>query len=384
MWIIPILGVILVTRKLIEMHKLTVLLMLLTAFSYQTTFSQTPPLLTSQITYDNTLGYSVVANIETAFNDSRRSEEMQFCLAPNSITDLTLPTQTVWDNMSSDQKFLYLVNAERTSRAGLDYCLGEGPVAGLPFTGVEANIDALAQAHADSLIAVQSTSQTNQSYAIDADPNIGGAGCNFFKGTQPDCCHTFIPFAGASYSSTSFAMPSPPSTIITVGLEVRSVHAWVYGFGSTNNLRNMIMLQDIRPGNTPADPCGFVNDYGDLTDEGFIGIGVAGGVPDPNTTTKTHVDLVIFMHFDPVSQSIGCNYDCTTCVTCPSTIVENSIPIPNTLYQASNWIKSAGAVQNPTSVDMQADNFVELDPLFEVVNGAMFHAYIDGCYFTIN
>jgi len=373
------------------MHNLLLsLVVLFIALPFQKNYSQTPAVLSSAILYDSDpsmanqqFGYTNVVDIEGAFNNARRAEEMQFCLAANSITDIVLPAQVTWDSMNSDEKFLFLLNAERTTRAGLDYCLGDGPVSGLAFTGVESNIDAIAQAHADFLIANQSTQALSQASTIDQDPNIGGSGCNLFKGVQPDCCHTFLPFSVGSLNFTSNSTPADPSTLLTVGIEVRSVYFWIYGNGGTGNSRNMVLLQDIRPGNTSADPCGFVNDYGDAQDEGFIGIGIASGVPHPSTN-RTHVDLVILSYFDPISQSIGCNYDCTSCGNCPTILTNNSIPIPNGHYQADIWVKSAGTIQSASTVSMSANDFVELNPLFEVNSGAEFHAYIDGCYFTIN
>lgn len=369
------------------MHKLLILSMLFVAWSFQSAFSQTPAALNTSISY-GPLGYTDVDDIQTAFNNARRSEEAQFCLANNSIADLLMPNQATWDNMSSDERFLFLMNAERTARGGLNYCQGVGPVLGLAFTGVESSIDAIAQAHADFLIATQSTGIQSQALVIDQDPNIGGSGCNTFKGIQPDCCHTFLPNSVGSGIFSSNATPADPSTIVTVGIEVQTVFFWVYGNNNNSGSdpggsRNMVLLQDIKPGNTATDPCGFVNDYGDIEDEGFIGIGIAAGVPDP-ASGSSHIDLVILSFFDPISQTYGCNYDCTTCGTCPTTLVENAIPIQEGNYQALDWVRSAGTVQSPSVVAMTANNFVQLNPQFEVLKGAMFHAYIDGCYYTLN
>lgn len=94
--------------------------------------------------------WTTVANIENTFNQARRQEEMLLNLCPNSIRNLNLPSQATWDAFSADQKALIILNDERTARAGIDY--GNGPVKGLPFNGIEANIDAAAQTWAQFLL----------------------------------------------------------------------------------------------------------------------------------------------------------------------------------------------------------------------------------------
>lgn len=87
--------------------------------------------------------WSTVVTIENSFNSSRRQEEMQLGLPANSIMNLDLPGQATWNAYSVDQKALYIMNDERTARAGINY--GTGPVKGLPFNGIEAKIDNVAQ-----------------------------------------------------------------------------------------------------------------------------------------------------------------------------------------------------------------------------------------------
>lgn len=371
------------------MQKLFFLTGLLCLFFCSNFHAQTPAILNSTIGYDsdpslfgNQSGYLTVSDVEAAFNNARRREELQFCLPSNSITNLNMPNQSTWNGMTSDERFLFLINEERKARAGLNYCLGDGPVTGLPFTGVEANIDNIAQAHAEQLIATQSTNSISQQNNIDANPNIGGSGCNTFKGIQPNCCHSFVPYSVYRIYFTSDDTPANPSTITTPGLEVRSVYFLVYGNGSVGNGRKMILTQSIEPGGSSSNPCGFVDDYGDSGDEGFIGIGVAGGVPNPSLN-RSHIDMVILSYFDPVPQSINCNYTCTTCDPCVANLTENSNPIQSGSYQASNSINSAGTVAGSNAVAMAANNFISLNASFEVKNGGVFQAYIDGCYFSL-
>lgn len=330
----------------------------------------------------NQTGYLNVNEIQAAFNHARRMEESQFCLPTNSILNLNMPSQSIWDNMNSDQRFLFLTNAERTARAGLNYCEGEGPVSGLAFTGVEANVDQIAQTHAELLINTQSIDYSSQASNIDENSNIGGSACNGSKGFNPNCCHTFVPYSVYRIYFTSMDTPANPSTITTPGIEARSVYYCVYGNGSLGNGRKMLLLQDIQPGGTASNPCGFNDDYGDDGEEGFLGVGIAGGVPHPSFN-RTHIDIVILSYFDPVPEVNECNYDCTTCVPCLSALSENSNPIPTGSYKAINSIQSAGVVNEIGTVNYQAGNQIELKPSFEVMTGGNFHAIIESCYFSL-
>jgi len=234
------------------MQKLILLVIGISVSCTVISYCQTPAILNSNITYDSNPvmagiqdGYLDVLDIQNAFNHARRIEENQFCLSTNSISNLIMPSQSIWDNMDLDERFLFLINEERKSRSGLNYCLGEGPVSGLPFTGVETNIDDIAQAHAELLINTQSTTPMSQATNIDNNPNIGGLGCDDFKYFRPNCCHTYVPYSVYRIYFTSMDMPADPSTITTPGLVVRTVYFLVYGNGSAGNGRKMILMQDI-------------------------------------------------------------------------------------------------------------------------------------------
>lgn len=350
--------------------------------------AQSPPILIEDIPFDTDTmtsvpdgSFGIVADIELGYNLARRFEESQFCLGVNTIANLVMPSQAEWDSYTSDEKVLFLINDERIARAGLDYCNGEGPVSGVPFTGVEINIDNIAQIHADSLIASQSTTLQSQATEIDQDANIGGTGCVNFKGVLDNCCHTFIPRSVSGFSIANNSNPPNPDTVTTVGFEALGVYFLIYGNGSST-AREAPLLQDIELGGMATSPCGYTNDYGSVNDEGFIGVGIGSGVPNP-TTNRTHVDILVITYFDPISQDFGCNYNCITCDNCPVDLVEDSVPILPGVYEASNSLESAGAVQLNT-VEMIAGNFIQLNSNFEVIQGAVYHARIDNCFFSLN
>jgi len=120
--------------------KFTFCLLIFLLFSFfQHSWGQTPGNLNSDVTV--TPNWSSVTNIENSFNMARREEETQLGLGVNSIQNLDIPDAN-WNTWTDDQKALYILNDERTSRAGINY--GAGPVKGLPFNGIELAIDNVA------------------------------------------------------------------------------------------------------------------------------------------------------------------------------------------------------------------------------------------------
>ena len=66
-------------------------------------------------------GFTSIDAIETSFNNARRAEEIQLGLAPNTMPDLILPRQEVWDEFTPEMKMLFLINDEKLSRNGISY-----------------------------------------------------------------------------------------------------------------------------------------------------------------------------------------------------------------------------------------------------------------------
>lgn len=363
------------------MHKLLILpLALFAIFS----FAQSPPELFNLIPYDsnptiagNQFDRLSIAGIAAGFDNGRRNEELQFLIPPNTLGNLIMPSQAVWDAMSTDEKVLFLVNEERTARHGIDYNDGRGPVKGYPVTGIESNLDNLAQTLAANF------SISGFSDVLDIDPELGGTGCVNNDSPVLDCCHELL--VASQPSTPSSILPSSvkgyiiSSSVGTIssGIEVRVVYEFIYDDAD----RLFILMQDEDLNPMTSSAYGYDDNYGELGDEGFMGVGLSIGVPPGGTAHSTYM-VVAFL--DPVPATAGCNYDCTTCGTCPLTLTENGVPIQEGNYQAADWIKTAGRIQNPSVVNMNANNFIELNTQFEVVDGAMFHAFIDGCYFTYN
>lgn len=363
------------------MHISNYLTLLFTLFSYFL-FAQSPPELTSLIDYDsnptvtgNQFDRLSVDGIAAGFDNGRRNEEVQFSIPANELGNLIMPTQADWDAMSTNEKVLFLVNEERTARAGVDYNDGQGPVKGLPITGIEANIDGIAQA------ASANFSISGISGILDMNPILGGTGCMNNDSPVMDCCHELL--SPAQPSTPTGVLPSPakgysiPSPVGTIspGIEVRVVYDHIYR--SFTRLFILIQDEDLNP--MTSSGYGLDDNYGLPGDEGFMGVGLSIGIPPGGTQHSTYV---VIMLIDPISDLAGCTYNCISCEPCGNTLIENNSPIPDGLYQTSNLIHTAGTVPVGGDVTMKAFNYVSMNPNFEVQNGGVFHAYSSDCFYT--
>lgn len=248
--------------------------------------AQSPPDLDTDIAWSG--GYATVSDIATAFNAGRRGEETQKSLTTNILGNLTMPSQVTWDAMSINEKGLYLVNAERTARAGVNY--GGTVVKGLPLEGVNAEITTTSQSYADYLISVNQFSHN----ATPAHP-LGSGPFDRVDNTIPSNCREFISYAEnlAAFwtSGSSNALPVE-----------RAIYGWIYEDASSSwGHRRAALVQDYIIGGTSGDTSGFDDNYGATGSEGFIGFGIANGAsynpfsfPGMNMGT-----VVVMMIFDP-------------------------------------------------------------------------------------
>ncbi len=348
--------------------------------------AQSPPELISAIAYDsdptmpnNQFNRVDVADIAAGFDNGRRQEEDQFGINGNPLGNINMPTQAVWDSYTPAEKILHLLNEERTARAGVNYLDGNGPVKGLPLTGIEQNVSNVAQSFAPTF------SISGYTNFVDMNPVLGGSGCMNNDMPIMDCCHELLsPNQLTSSANTLVSAVRAYQITFDIsngvpfpGIEVRAIYDFIYRFN--NRLIVLIQDEDLNP--TTSSQFGMNDNYGTFGDEGFLGVGLYNG-PSPRGAGLDSTYLVVSL-LDPVPQIMGCNYNCTSCGSCPVTLTENSNPIPNDAYQASNWVRSAGTVQSGL-VNMQAENFVEVLSNFEVDQGATYHAFIADCFFTMN
>ncbi len=245
-------------------------------------------------------GYGGVDDISAAFNYARRQEELQLGFVTNTLPDLVMPSQTVWDGLSDDAKALYLINDERTARAGI-----EAGVLGLPLAGIEQNIDGLAEYYAQFLHDNDTTGHDADGSGgpfvrIDDDPEIGNA----------KNCHEFLPRSEnlAYFATTGDNIPLP--------LE-RSIYGFIYDDASSGwGHREAVLLQDVALNSYSS----FTNNNGSVGHEGFLGvhhISSADYAPFP-TFPSNFGSVVVMEIFDPVSDAIALTRECNYIVTLES------------------------------------------------------------------
>lgn len=253
-----------------------------------------PPNIVTDIEWS--AGYTGVSDIMAAFNNARRNEEMQLGLTHNALGELTLPTQTVWNGMSDDAKALYLINAERTARAGM-----QPSVLGLPLAGIETKIDNLARDYAQLL---HDNSWTGH-HRPSNNSTIDGPFIRIENGLGSNC-REFMAYAeNLAYFGSSATIPLPVE---------RSIYAWIYDDASSSwGHREAVLLQDT-PLDNPSQTWGFKNNHGASAHEGFLGIHhISSTSYKPFGNSYTYGSVVVMKIFDPVSDaSVGsCGYNVT-------------------------------------------------------------------------
>lgn len=303
--------------------------MLLALSVMSTAWALSPPNPTVNIPWDedpNTPGSQStlqgIGAIQSAFDNARRFEEQQWDLAANSLGNLTLPSQADWDATTESEKALFLVNAERVARAGIDY--GDGPLLGLPLEAVESHLNQLAEAYAQYMIENDFWSHdvppsvtappfagTNSFSRIAAHPVIGDSG-----GSNGGDCSPFLPYA--ENLSISASSSTAPIKMITE----RAVYGFIYNDGgSAWGHRKAMLIQDT----TLTGGSGINNDRGPASSEGYMGLGIAGRTDGSFTyfdpTRFPNQQVLVWLIVDP-SPDPACNYG-----------VSHSKPLPDNTWQ---------------------------------------------------
>jgi len=301
-------------RKYMPLNPLFIFFMMATFSSYL--WANSPPNISSDIPWtdtagndvDNTAAYAGVTDIMFAFNHARREEEKQLNLAVGSIVDLVLPIQTVWNGMSDDEKMLYLLNDERVSRTGI-----VSGVKGLPFAGVEASIDLIAENYANLLHDTDKTDHHQPSGEVSID--------NPFKRIDQDSvigssCHEFVSYGENLAFFVAYLSSGTPSVPLAIE---RSLYQWIYVNSASNWVhREMVLLQDTTlSGSTGTS--GFNNNNGAANHEGLIGVHRVGSTAYTPLSIPAGFNnygvIVVFTFFDPVSNAEVNRQNCLYNVT---------------------------------------------------------------------
>ncbi len=327
--------------------------------------AQSPPDLGIKLEWS--AGYNGMADVETAFNQARRAEEDRFGLPNGILGDLSLPDG--FENWTAPEKVLYLVNAERICRGGVDYD-GSGhlpPVMGKPLSAIENHLSAIAQDHADWLVANNRFSHTGANGKssfdrVDDDPVLGS-------------CHEFMSYGENLYIAGNSASSNPL-------VAERAVFSWIY---SSDGHRRGCLIQS----SNQYWATGYYDNQGESGEEGFIGVATAGannGNYNPfNWGFVDRADVIVFMFIDPVDQA-SCGYELTYLPgndtpprsDCPDVLTDvqwtqNVDQQEAITVLSESYIETAGGVQIMGKWDAAAQDGVVLRPGFHALPGSDVH-----------
>ena len=281
---------------------LGVVILLILAFtcSARLAFADSPPNLTTDIEWDensNTAGdqqtYSGVAAIEAAFNNARRQEEQQLGLTNGALGNLSLPAQADWNTYTNNQKGLFITNAERVARNGV-----QTNVIGKPLSGIENSLRTIAQTYAQLLVDNNTSGHNANGSPFDRLDAVFGDPI-----TNPStACREFMARGENIASFWSFGGTSIPLPI------ERAIYGWIYAdAGSSWGHREAALLQDITLDN---NPWGYHDNVGANGNEGYIGFGyVSDPSYDPFSFGGVTAAAVVVMNIIDPSPNVGCTYN---------------------------------------------------------------------------
>lgn len=250
-----------------QRHQLLALFLLSILFYLAQPAAQadSPPTIVTDIEWDedpNTAGnqrtFASVTVIEAAYNHAHRQEEIQLGLTTGALGNLDLPPDAEWASLTLNQKALILINAERRARADL-----APNVVGLPLSGVDSRLQAIAQHYADHLV------QTNTSGHLQDGSPIDRINAQFGDPTTAPttACREFLPYSEALASF--WASSAGPLTAVIE----QAVYNWLYRDSSSQwGHRATLLIQDTQSGDQGI---GYHNNLGSMRHEGVIGIGHA-------------------------------------------------------------------------------------------------------------
>ena len=229
-----------------------------------------------------TNGFSIFissSQVVAAFNKGRRSEEADFGFPANALGTFALPAG--YDSFTPAQRALYIINAERKARKGMDY--GRGPVSGAPLEGLETALCNVSADHAFYIDSTGNFSLTGRNGSLPFD-RVSGA-------YQTGCLQR-LGMVENLYSG--------PALFYNVEM---AIFPWLYRDSDGGN-RLLLLLQKYGyREKVQATVQGFVDDHGAAGSEGILGIGISNGV-------------VVLDMADPSGQA-GCGFS----------LIENPLPV---------------------------------------------------------
>ena len=289
-------------------NSLRVLLVLLCTSVFN--YAQSPPNITQNILWDDNpliagaqATYSDSTKTIAAFNNARRQEEINQGLTTHILGTLTLPSP--WNILSGKDKVFYLINCERTCRAGIDYPNDSNPaVLGFPLDKQDSAMDTVAQNHADWLIA----NNLFQHTGLNSTTPFQRIQTRYPMNT----CSEYLA------RGENIAIFFHSTNIIKLTVE-RSVYNWIYNDASSAwGHREAALLQnkDLQFNDSTA---GYKDNFSAGNSEGMIGYGFGGTSGGtywptnlgPKPTWLNRSELIVMVVFDPVAAALAVSNNCS-------------------------------------------------------------------------
>ncbi len=226
---------------------------------------------TADISWPQKYRYNTISvrDIETAFTMARQND-------PTVSSAMVLPPQTIWDNMTSGEKVLYLVNKARCDR-GIK-----------PFEGLDETITSVAQNYAHYLATHPDRYKADPHDADGRTPwerMQQDAGVDV--GTNADFFRYGENIASLAIGTSVHTYPLVPEP------EAKAVYGWLYedvtGQSSPYGHRKFILANKL------------VENSGDPDKEGVIGTGIATRNYIDNDNNYWTEKIIVMDGFDPKS-----------------------------------------------------------------------------------
>ncbi|MGA0555645.1 CAP domain-containing protein [Larkinella sp. VNQ87] len=204
--------------------------------------------------------FDTPAQVVMSFNFARRQEEKQMKLPANRLGVLSFPEN--YTTLSAADRALWLINSERTARAGVSYETGKA--LGLPLESLETHLNAVAQGHASDMTAHHffgHTSHNGQTalQRITAQSVFG------------EKCAEFMARAENIYMFCYYASDKPVLALPPFLVE-QAIFSWLYQDAVVAwGHRETLLIQD----RDASGGQGFHNNRGATTSEGFLGVGLS-------------------------------------------------------------------------------------------------------------
>lgn len=304
-------------------------------------------------------GLTSITTIEASFNNARRQEEMQLGLQANTMPNLDLPNQEVWDEFTLEMKMLFILNDEKKARNGISYVSNgrKNEKLLVPFqcfySGMHDELNTMSQEHAQDMLDneflghVGSDGRGTEDRLKDIDNLVGEISTLFAENFY-------------------FFQSSDPIDLIEQ--LVAAIYAWIYEDLIVQFKHRRIIFIPKTAGQHSS--LSFVDDHQELENEGWVGFGYAMTPPEvfPNSIS------IVMNIADPLgSSNLSPTYDTGTINNkgCPdSKRLDGMITDHNGRHQFAGMFHLGTSIQISKPIDFIAEQGMQLSTGFQIENGS--------------